>query len=533
MNHTIRRNRVAVGLVVLSGLIAVAAARSRPRIPSDTIAGVVEQGSGTVAGVLVTARREGVRVSVLTDERGRFSIGDLGPGEYQLSISGAGYSTPGVVAQPGSGPVRLTAGARPIGLAEHTGSHLLSMLPESQEKRRFILDCTGCHVFDARVAYPEGKPRTRESWQERTVVMHQMFGPQSPFPIISARQTPEQVAGYLSEHIRGVVPAVAHTATARPGTFQITEYDFPDPRDLPHDVAVDRDGQVVVTGMFTHVMQVLDPATGRFREVSIPVQGANPRAVEIDSTGAWWVILGMPRKVARFDPAASQWRTWDVGVYAHSIALTADGFAWYNGHFTRTPGIIGRVRTAADSAEPFEIPPHPEAHVGAGPIPYEIRAAPNGKVWGSELIGNRIFEFDPQRQTFRVWDMPTRDSGPRRLDVGPDGIVWIPEYSGNRLARLDPATGRITEFEFPESSVLPYVTRVDPRTGIVWTGTGAADALFSFDPRTQRFTKYPLPVRGALVRHLAIGADGSVWAAYGASPGIPNRIARLRVRDAA
>ena len=74
----------------------------------------------------------------------------------------------------------------------------------------------------------------------------------------------------------------------------------------------------------------------------------------------------------------------------------------------------------------------------------------------------------------------------------------------------------------------PYVVRVDHRRGDLWIGTGAADAVFRFDPRTEQFTTYALPTRGALVRHLDIDErTGAVWVAYGASPGVAARVARI------
>ena len=42
----------------------------------------------------------------------------------------------------------------------------------------------------------------------------------------------------------------------------ITEYPMPEPQDLPHDVVVEPDGRVLVTGMFTHVLYRVDPAGG-------------------------------------------------------------------------------------------------------------------------------------------------------------------------------------------------------------------------------------------------------------------------------
>jgi streptogramin lyase len=78
------------------------------------------------------------------------------------------------------------------------------------------------------------------------------------------------------------------------------------------------------------------------------------------------------------------------------------------------------------------------------------------------------------------------------------------------------------------ADALPYLVRVAPRDGALWIGTGAADAVFRYDPAARRFDTYPLGTGGAMIRHLAIDARrGAVWLAYGASPGIPARIARL------
>ena len=126
--------------------------------------------------------------------------------------------------------------------------------------------------------------------------------------------------------------------------------------------------------------------------------------------------------------------------------------------------------------------------------------------------------------------MPTPHSGPRRFDVDAKGLLWIPAYSANLLVRLDPASGKFTEIPLPVKDAVPYVARVDPRDGSIWIGTSAADALLRYHPRTLKFDTYPLPSRGALVRHLAVDPEsGAVWLAYGASPGIPARVARVMV----
>jgi streptogramin lyase len=211
---------------------------------------------------------------------------------------------------------------------------------------------------------------------------------------------------------------------------------------------------------------------------------------------------------------------------------------WINGHFTHAPELIAHIDTAVrDSSRAltqFAVPAHPTLGTGpGGPIPYEIRVAPDGRVWTSELQGNRLFAYDPKQRTFDVFTMPQPWSGPRRFDIDAKGTLWIPAYASNELVRLDPVTRKFTRIPLPESDAVPYVVRVDDATRRIWVGTSAADALYAYDETANRFTVYPLPSRGALVRHLAIDPrTHDVWIAYGASPGrIPAKVARLQLSD--
>ena len=418
--------------------------------------------------------------------------------------------------------------------AAPSSSEWLALLPDGEEKRRFVLDCTGCHQFDQQNARVDGRPRTRDEWQAAVARMMTYAGATTRFPVISAYRNAGATADWLSRHLTAARPPTARRIAR--GTVvhrgAVVEFAMPEPRDLPHDVAVDRAGQVLITGMMTHRMYVLDPASGRMADVEIPVEHANPRAVEIDAAGNWWVVLGAPNQVARREPATRQWRTFDVGMYAHSVALGPDGRAWTNGHFTRAPELVASVDATSGNVRKYELPPHPTMAAGpGGPIPYEIRVAPDGRVWMSELQGNRIIALTPSSGASTAYDMPTSFSGPRRFDIDARGMLWIPAYATNELVRFDPAAGSFRRFALPIPDAVPYVVRIDPGNGTVWIGTSAADAVLSFDPNTQRFAVYDLPSSGALVRHLAIDPrTHEVWVAYGASPGIAARVARIRPR---
>ncbi len=409
-------------------------------------------------------------------------------------------------------------------------SDWLGRLPAGEEKRQFILDCTGCHQFDSVVALPEGRARTHSEWAEAVRRMLGFSGATSSFPVISAGRSPEATASYLAAALEQGPPAgVAYPASRA----QITEYEMPTPGDLPHDVAVDSSGQVIITGMFSHRMYRLNPVSGEMVQVEIPVPSANPRAVELGAGGDWFVLLGGPGQVARYSPATRRWTTWPIGMYPHSLGIGPDGRVWFNGHFTRDPELIGSVLPATGRVETAVVPRHPAlGSVPGGPIPYELRVAPDGSIWGSELAGNRIFSYQPSSRRFETWTLPTPVSGPRRFDIDRRGVLWIPAYSAGKLVRFEPASGRFTEIDLPVADALPYVARVDHGRDVVWIGTAAADAVLRYDIRTGQFAVIPLPSRGALVRHLAVDPrTHDVWLAYGASPSrIAARVARLRER---
>lgn len=501
------------------------------------ITGQVRSAQGApVVGVQVVARSPSSRMAtgVVTDREGRYTL-PLPPGpDARVELGGLEWgAAPRDSVRAGA---RVDFAASPVSGAArlHPSSAWLGLLPEGNAKRRFILDCTGCHQFNETRALQNGAPRAASQWAADVARMLGYAGAASNFPVIAADRDPDSTAAFVYAAVAQNLARLSAAPPLHPSApAVITEYDLPVAQDLPHDVAVDSTGGTLVTGMFSHRMFVLDPASGRVTETPIPVQGANPRAVELDAQGNWWVLLGGPRQVARYDVVRREWKTWPIGMYPHSIAVAADGQnAWFNGHFTKKPIQLGRLDAASGNVRRFDAPDHPVLSETAGPVPYEQRLAPDGTVWMSELIGNRLVSLDPRTGAFATYDMPRPNSGPRRFDIDAHGVLWIPAYAGNALVRFDPRTKQFTEFPLPVADAVPYVARVHPRTGDIWIGTAAADAIFRFEPGPRRFSRYPVLTRGATMRHMAIDPrTGDVWVAYGASPALhPSRIARLTVR---
>ena len=477
--------------------------------------------------VLVVSRdpARGVTRSVAV-RNGRFSLpGAVGPV--------AAFTLDGHWSDSGTSDLKLSRAATPV--RRPPSAAWIAKLPAGETRRRFVLDCTGCHQFDDSRALKDGSPRPATVWREDLKRMLQYAGPRSNFPVISAWAEDSSVPSWLAVGVAGGPPPASAPTRVELVDAVVTEYDFPVATDLPHDVAVDSaGGSVIVTGMFSHAMFKLDVASSRFERIEIPLENANPRAVELDRDGNWWVLFGSPGKVGRYDIRRRDWTMYDIGIYPHSITVALTGQVWYNGHFSRDPELIGMIDPTTGKVTTHELPIHPTmGKVPGGPIPYEQREGPDGRIWVSELQGNRLVEFDPRTLRSKTHTLPTSWSGPRRFDVDRTGVLWIPAYSANLLVRLDPQSGKFTEYPLPVAGATPYIARV-ARDGSIWIGTSAADAAFRFDPRTSRFTMVPLPTQGALVRHMAIDPrNGDVWLAYGASPArVPARIARIQVRGA-
>jgi hypothetical protein len=226
----------------------------------------------------------------------------------------------------------------------------LALLPAGEEKRRFILDCTGCHQFDHQTARVNGVPRTRDEWQTAVARMMTYAGATTSFPVISAYRNPDATADWLSGHLTAARTPAARRVGPSAVVYEgaVAEFMMPEPRDLPHDVAVDGNGQVVVTGMMSHRMYALDPTSRRMTEVefALPIPDAVPYVVRIDhGNETIWIGTGAADVVLHFDPRTERFTVYELpskGALVRHLSIdprTHHVWAAYGA----SPGIPARV----------------------------------------------------------------------------------------------------------------------------------------------------------------------------------------------
>ncbi|HMB92941.1 MAG TPA: carboxypeptidase regulatory-like domain-containing protein [Rhodothermales bacterium] len=529
---------LGLGLLLVLGCAgSMLATTSSPTPSANTIQGTVTDARGApLPGIFVTAHQpeQGIEVSVRTDAEGRYQLPLPHDTTYQVHAHGLGFEPAAWVSQD-----THSAGALDFALQHKTNifdqvpsAHYLALLPDGEEKQRFILDCTGCHQFNRVRGVAGPLLRSKEDWTTKSEFMLSFAGGKTNFPVISPSRDATETATWLTTHLGepgDALPTFDLPSPAAPEeSVVITEYTVPNASDLPHDLMPNANGDLIITGMMTAQMYTLDPETGAFETHAQGFGGA--RALTIDEAGRWWVLLGTPRQIASYDPQTQETEFFNIGMYPHSIIRDEEGKIWFNGHFTKEPELIGVLDPATGEVETFPLP-NAAMPDGGTTIPYGMRIAPDGIIWATQLVGNRLIRFDPATETFTLYDLPTSTSGPRRLDIAPDGTVWIPEYAAGKLARFDPTTEQFTEYDLPIQDALPYIVRVDPRTGVVWVATGGADAVLRFFPETEHFVVHPLPTRSALIRHMELDPHReAAWVAYGNSPAVAPKIARIEVQ---
>src|SRR5262249_22884463 len=80
-------------------------------------------------------------------------------------------------------------------------------------------------------------------------------------------------------------------------------------------------------------------------------------------------------------------------------------------------------------------------------LPWAIAVGPDGNIWFTEAVGNRIGRITPAG-VITEFPIPTGSSVSEDITAGPDGNLWFTESAGNSIGRIT-TNGVITEFAIP------------------------------------------------------------------------------------
>src|SRR5579864_6923106 len=153
-----KRVLLIAGGAVAAILLQTAPARlhAQAQTPTALSGQVTSTEEGPMEGVVVSAKkdRSTISISVVTNAAGRFAFpaARLEPGHYALKARAAGYELDGARAadvasgQEAKAEIKLKK-VKNLS-AQLTNAEWLTSMPGTDEQKRFLLNCTGCHTLE-------------------------------------------------------------------------------------------------------------------------------------------------------------------------------------------------------------------------------------------------------------------------------------------------------------------------------------------------------------------------------------------------
>ena len=301
----------------------------------------------------------------------------------------------------------------------------------------------------------------------------------------------------------------------------ITEYDLPNPLIQPHDVVLDREGNVWYSDFGQMFLGKMDPKTGKVTQYPIPiVKPGFPEGtldLEFDKDDNPWIGLMYQSAIAKFDKKTERFQIWstpkewdtDGGQLGH---LAVDGTAVDSKVWIKNSE-VGNIYRLDLSSNKFEnLGNFKDPKTGKRIGTYGIHSDQQNNAYLLDFSAGNIVKIDAKTKNATVYPTPTPNSRPRRGRVDREGRLWFGEYQGNAIGMFDPKTERMTEWKVPTLWSAPYDAVLDGN-GDAWTGSMLTDRVARLDTKTGQYTEYQLP-RPTNIRRVYVDDSkrpGTLW----------------------
>lgn len=309
----------------------------------------------------------------------------------------------------------------------------------------------------------------------------------------------------------------------------IDEYDVPTPNSAPLAVTVAKNGIVWFTESNATKLGRFNPTNGTFQEYSVPGAG-DMWGLTVDQAGYVWltqysgkgsvnpggaIVAGGHGRLLRFNPMTGNFTVVDIpteGSFPFRVVADGQGRIW----FTELLGNkIGVYDQNANRLEEYDVPSY-----FAGPA--DLTFDTHGNLWFTEAYNESVAEFQPLSTTFTEYHLSTTDpsrfiSSPVGIAVAQDGNVWFADHGGNWIAEFNPASQALIRYptSAPSGSsygvAIPNGLLVDAN-GRVWFCEHWGNRIGYFDPGTRTMVEFPIPTGPiSTALWLAEAPGGDIW----------------------
>jgi virginiamycin B lyase len=513
---------LVTGITFASLLLAFP--KDQPRVALTGI--VSSDAEGAMEGVLISAKRGTITVTVVSDKEGRYSFpaSRLTRGEYQLSIRAVGYeaANPNLTAtvDKGTSAVAIKLKRTQDLASQLTDAEWLMSIPGTHEQKDALYrNCVLCHTLA-----PVMKSQYDAAGWMTTLVRMRNWSNLSTLskPILSRRgEAPDRYEdgefakylGTINLSSRSKMDFEFKTLPRPHGEDTkviVTEYDLPRPDSQPHDVVMDAGGMAWYCDFMDGIVGRLNPLTGEVKEWQDPeVKPGYPggfQQFQMDPEGNLWLTRHEFPGFAEFFTKDEKFVNWSVPpeystprTITTFLAVAPDKTIWVKDEPDRK---VFRFNPATGNFTAYnQYPPDVSSKERHGT--YGVNTDSKGNEYSADKEGSSIVKIDAQTGKSTLYATPTPDSGPRRMHTDSEDRLWIGEYYASKIAMFDTRSGKFQEWPHPIPYYGPYDAVLD-KAGYVWTGSMSTDLVTRLDPRTGEFRMYLLPHLGANIRRVDV-----------------------------
>jgi streptogramin lyase len=258
----------------------------------------------------------------------------------------------------------------------------------------------------------------------------------------------------------------------------------------------------------------LNPATGEVKEWkdSTPTPGVPSgfQDLEWDAQGNMWLGRHDWNAITKFDPKTEKFSEFPLpaDVKSDFVSMIGDGKIWTK---DTADDSVFRVDPATGKATKFDEFPADltiKDEKGIHHHIYGITADRAGNLYEADIVGGDLFRLDGETGKVAMYQIPTKEAGPRRMHFDEQGRLWIGEYYGKTIGMFDTRTEKFQEWKVPIPWYGSYDVALD-QNGYVWTGTMTSEIILRLNPKTGEFRQYMLPRLGVNVRRVEVGTSGA------------------------
>jgi streptogramin lyase len=516
--------RYSLWLVVAATLAAMLApSPSRAQSPGVVLSGQVTSAEeGAMEGVLVSARKGPITITVVSDKEGRYSFpaAKLEPGAHTVTIRAIGYEVDGrpaaEVAADKTASLDLKLRKTKKLPSQLTNAEWILSAPGTPQQKQVYYNCVSCHTLE-RIFKSQHDAAAMVETMKRMGDYANQSTPLHPQRRIARRlleergeareQALRQRADYLAtvnlsegttwEYPLKTLPRPSGRATR----VVITEYDLPRATIEPHDVVLGKDGTPWYSNFGEQTFGKIDPKTGKHTEYPVdelkkgwPTGMLGLRA---DRDGNMWLGMMYQGAIAKFDPKSEQFQYWSLPPEMNKDmtqvnmvrpeSAHVDGKVWsQNNGFAA----VHRLDLASGKIETFE--PFKNSTAGENHNIYDVIPDSQNNIYFTDFAQEHIGRIDAKTGAVMLYKIPTKGSAPRRGMMDAQDRLWFGEYRGNKIAMFDTKSEKFQEWEMPTPWSSPYDVALD-KNGELWTGSMMTDRVSRLDPKTGNVLDYLLP----------------------------------------